>query len=253
MRNDFSLEGKTILITGASSGLGRQCAITCSEYGARLIIVGRNEEKLSEVMGNLSGIGHAMRIFDLMKFQEYEKFVEGLVSESGKINGFLHSAGIGMLVPVSMMNTGRYHELYSLHVVTPFELTKLLLKKKTFSSRGASLVFISSAAGVRGEPGKIGYSAAKAALINGTKVIALELAQKGIRANCISPGLVLTDLSRRTLSKLDEESIDNIKKKHPLGFGSPMDIALASVFLLSDASGWITATNLEIDGGKNAT
>ena len=142
--------------------------------------------------------------------------------------------------------------MFSVNVIAGFELAKIISKKKYLYKNGASFVFISSVMGILGQLGKIGYCSSKGSLISGVKAMALELASKKIRVNCILPGVVETEMSNEMFQKLSEESKKNIVDMHPLGLGKPEDIAYACVYLLSDSARWVTGTNLIIDGGYSA-
>jgi len=150
------------------------------------------------------------------------------------------------------MQPSYYEEIFSVNVISGFELAKIISKKKHLGKNGTSFVFISSVMGILGQAGKVGYCSSKGALISGTKAMALELAKKNIRVNCVLPGAVETEMSKKMLEKLPEESKKSIINMHPLGLGRPEDIANACAFLLSDASRWVTGTNLIVDGGYSA-
>ena len=242
MKTPFDLTGKTILVTGASSGIGRQTCISIANMGGKIVASGRNEKRLKETITMLPEDNHKMVKADLTKTSEIEKMVNDL----DKINGAVHCAGIVKLLPMKFYTKEYLREVNEINYEAPVLLTKTLHKKRKILNN-SSIIFISS---IMSQVGKIGqglYAGTKGALVAITKVIALELAAKNIRVNCISPGLVKTPLidDLTTFKKEIEENI----KLHPLGLGAPEDVANACVYLLSDASGWITGTNLIIDGG----
>ena len=251
--NQFFLEGKNVLITGASSGIGRQCAISCSRMGARVVLIGRREEKLIETIGMLASEGNLYYSFDVRNYQEIESVIADAVSRIGSIHGFIHSAGIEFVFPLSVIKPVHYQELFATNVISGFEFAKILSKKKYSKPEGNSFVFISSVMGISGNPSLIAYSASKGALISGVKSMALELAPKNIRVNAISPGFIKdTEMTSQLFKVLGEESKITIINAHPLGTGTTSDVANACIYLLSDASKWITGTNLIIDGGYSA-
>ena len=252
MNNHFSLENKNILITGASSGIGRQCAITFSQLGANIILIARNKERLKETYNKLDKGNHLIISQDIIEYDKLEQIIKYSVEKVGRISGFVHSAGIEMTLPLRSMQPSYYEKMFSVNVIAGFDLAKIISKKKYINKERASFVFISSVMGILGQPGKIAYCSSKGALISGIRAMALELAKKNIRANCILPGVVETEMSNEMFQKLSEESKKSILEMHPLGLGKPEDIANACAFLLSDASRWITGTNLIVDGGYSA-
>ena len=245
----FSLVNKNILVTGASSGIGASCCISCSELGANLILLGRNQRKLYQTLEKLGPGNHSVLSCDLMNIEGIEKALEEPLNKYGKIHGFIHSAGIDITLPLNSLRLNDYQSLFNINVISGFEIARIISKKKFCSEDGANYIFIASAMGLVGKPGKIAYSASKGALLAGCRSMALELAAKKIRVNCISPAIVRTELTDKLFAELPAEAMGQIKSLHPLGFGAPVDIANACVFLLSDEAKWITGSNLVIDGG----
>jgi len=252
MNNPFSLKNKNILITGASSGIGRQCAITFSQLGANVILIARNKERLKDTFDKLEKGNHLIISQDITEYDKLEQIIKYSVEKVGRISGFVHSAGIEMTLPLRSMRPSYYEKMFSVNVIAGFELTRIISKKKYLGENGASFVFISSIMGIVGNPALIGYSASKGALISAIKSMALEFISKNIRVNCISPGHVETEMASKLFKKISEESKKSIIDMHPLGLGKPEDIANACAFLISDASRWITGTNLIVDGGYSA-
>lgn len=239
----FSLEGKTILITGASSGIGRATAIACSHHGGRLILTGRNELRLTETLAMLAGEGHETIVCDLTSDED----VKTLVGKLSKLDGIVHCAGTQQTCIAKMLDKATLKRLMDTNFFSAAVLNAALMKAKLLV-KGASVVFVSSAAASRvAEVGNAAYSASKGALTAYSRVLAAELAPRNIRVNTISPGMVRTALMDK-FDVTEEEFLEN-EKQYPLGYGKPEDVAYAIVFLLSDASRWITGTDLLMDGG----
>lgn len=248
----FNLKNKNIIITGASSGIGRQCAITFSQLGATVILIAHNKERLKETYNKLEKGNHLIISQDVTEYDKLEEIISTAVEKIGKISGLVHSAGIEMTMPLRSMQSSYYEKMFSVNVIAGFELARIISKKKYLGENGTSFVFISSVMGILGQPGKVAYCASKGALISGAKAMALELAKKNIRINCILPGIIETEMTSKMLESLPGESKKSIIDMHPLGLGKPEDIAYACAFLLSDASRWITGSNLIVDGGYSA-
>lgn len=241
---DFlGLNDKVILITGASSGIGRATSVLCAKYGSKVIIVGRNESRLKETYAMLNGVGHSMIV------QDITVDLSAMIDRVPNIDGLVNAAGIIKLMPFKFLSELELDNIFKINFRAPFKLTQLLLKSKKFKKE-ASIVFISSLAGnVIASKGHLAYSTSKSALNALVKTIALELAPSRLRVNAILPGMVKTEMIKSFLDSLTEEQLNNDEKKYPLGYGSPEDIANATVFLLSKSSGWITGSSLIIDGG----
>ena len=244
MLNPFSLVGKTILITGASSGIGRATAVTCSQMGATLVITGRNEARLHETFTSLAGEGHQQICADLTDPDSLDKLVEGLP----KLDGLVNNAGIAKPLVLQLTDREDVNEIMQINAMGPIHLTRLILQHKKLN-KGASLIFVSSVNGNNcAYIGSSIYAASKTALTGFMKGVALELAPRGIRANCINPGMIGTDLLKDGSIGQDELEADRLK--YPLKrYGKPEEVAYAAVYLLSDATQWITGSSLLIDGG----
>lgn len=243
MYNPFSLEGKTILITGASSGIGKAIAIECYKMGARLILSGRNEARLKELVSSLSSDRNEVLIADLTDQNE----LNALCSKIKCLNGLVYSAGIVKALPFKYFNEKYLNDVMDINFKSAVLLASKLAKEKKLL-RSSSIVFISSISGnLVTSTANAAYCASKAALNGIVKGMALELATSGIRVNTIMPGIVRTKLL--TDIPMDEEQMALDQKKYPLGYGEPIDVALAGVYLLSDASKWMTGSNILLDGG----
>lgn len=244
--NPFSLEGKTILVTGATSGIGQECAITFDRLGADLVLIGRSSSKLKELSTLLYNKNHIYLEVDITNYEEVNKIFSTI---NIVFDGVVHSAGISTTLPLKNITPDKIEPYMRTNVYAAINLTKLVCSLKYRNKLGMSIIFISSVMGVVGEIGKTIYSLTKGALVAGSKSLALELASKNVRVNTISPGVVETPMSGTAVYSKDEESYSRVKNLHPLGLGRASDIANACVFLLSEGSRWITGTNLIVDGG----
>ena len=241
--NRFTLLNKNIIVTGASSGIGRVCAIECAKMGAKVILLARDNDrlmdvsaKINEVSNDLSKGKHLTYSIDLIhNLSSLSTIIADAVDKLGKIDGFIHAAGIEKTLPISAMKESDYEDILKVNSISGFELAKVVSKKKNISEKG-SFVFISSITAVIGRAGVVGYAASKGALVAGAKSMALELASKNITVNCVSPGTILTPMMVKYLDSLPEE--ENLKRTEgfTLGLGEPNDVANLAIFLLSDAS-----------------
>lgn len=238
----FSLEGKTILITGASSGIGRACAIECSQMGARLVITGRNQNNLQETLTSLSGDNHILFPADLTD----ENCIQELIEAAPALDGLVLNAGINPKSLVKFINNSLLEDVFSTNVFSPIRLVQSLVKKKKIN-KAASIVFMSSISTTYASVSNSVYSASKGAINSFMKVLAMELAPQKTRVNAIQPGMVRTKMME---AYAIQEELDAWEKSYPLGrFGEPEDIANACVYLLSEAAAWVTGTILTVDGG----
>lgn len=247
MINPFSLEGKTILVTGSSSGIGRGIAIECSKMGAKVILNGRNVDRLKETLEMMEGEGHQVMVADISNQEE----IDQLVADVPTLDGCVLCAGIPQVCPVKHFKRNDIEDILNVNTIAPIMITSGLLKKKKIR-KGASVVLIESISGVFvGTKGDVSYNASKAALNGFLKGSALELAAQGIRINAINPGLVPTNILNLTNEMFAESHhTDIMVDSYPMKrYGTPEDIAYGSIYLLSDASSWVTGTNLVIDGG----
>lgn len=243
MNNPFSLSGKTILVTGASSGIGRGIAIACAGMGAQLILTGRNITRLQETLSTLEGEGHSYIAADLTNAQERTALVEQLPA----LHGVVHCAGVGSRVPCKMLTQEDIDHVLKPNTEAPMLLQAELLAEKKLQ-KGASVVIIASAAANMPVAGNAVYSASKAAMVAYAKCLAQELAPRQIRVNSISPTMVWTDLA---LVGASAEQLTEAEKQYPLKrYGQPQDIAHLAVYMLSDASQWMTGSDVQITGGS---
>lgn len=251
--NPFSLKDKKIIITGASSGLGKSCAILFSQLGAIIVLMGRDENRLIETKNNmLNPENHLIISLDLTKLDAIEARIKEASSKLGTFDGLVHCAGISTTLPLRLINEDKLNTFFQTNVYSAIQICKILSKPKYMNEKGGSFVLISSVMGHVGEVGKTIYSLTKGALLAGAKSMALELAPKKIRVNCVSPGVIITPMTSAQPYNESEESLNLIKSYHPLGLGEPNDVANACAYLISDASKWVTGTNLMVDGGYTA-
>ena len=242
--NPYSLENKTILVTGASSGIGKATAIACSKMGAHVVITGRNAERLQETFQELEGDGHQQIIAELTNEDDLKR----LVDEVPLLDGLVNNAGIGSKTPINFVKQSALQNILGVNTIAPIMLTKMLLKKKKLQ-KGASMVLTSSISGVCSvDIGNTLYSVSKSAIDGFMKNAAKELAEKGIRVNSVNPGMVDTPIN--DYSNVSEEQMQADLLRYPLKrHGKPEEIAYAIIYLLSDAAAWVTGTALKIDGG----
>lgn len=246
--NPFTLAGKRVLVTGASSGLGQAIALACAKMGAELLVTGRDQARLAQTLEQLraiSALPHQAVAADLTQAPEREMLVNAVDAE---IHGLVHGAGISRLCPVRMMSEAHLHEVQRINVDAPLLLTQALLKRNLVGAGGA-ILFIASIAAHIGVAGVGAYSGSKAALIAISRCLAMEVVKRQIRVNCLCPALVETPLLDATMQAIGPASTDKQRSYYPLGFGKPEDVANAALFMLSDGSRWITGVDLVMDGG----
>ncbi len=248
MLDSTALADRTILVTGASSGLGRAACVVLSQLGARVIAVGRDEQRLTETAEQLDGSGHLVRPFDLSHVDEIPKWMKSVAADHGALQGVVHSAGLHLARPLQMLKPDAVKELLQINVTAALMLAKGLRQRGVFEVP-ASIVFLSSVMGRVGQAGVSAYCASKGAVDAMTRSLALELAPQGIRVNAVAPGQVESEMADQQKQTLTAEQFDRIKAMHPLGLGRPEDVAHAVAFLLADTSRWITGSTLTVDGG----
>ena len=242
MENPFSLKDKTILVTGASSGIGRGIAIVCAQMGANVIITARNAGRLLETLTSMVGKNHTIIVADLVDVEQRTQLIEQLPL----LDGVVHCAGVGSRVPCKNIECADIEHVMQPNFYAPVLLQSELLSNKKISKE-ASIVFIASRAADMPSVGNAVYSASKGAIISYAKCLALELAPRKIRVNCICPAMVWTDLA---LVGASREQLEQAEQQYPLKrYGTPEDIAYLSVYMLSGASSWMTGSCVDITGG----
>lgn len=242
--NPYSLDGKTVLITGASSGIGKATAIACSKLGASVVITGRDVARLQETFEQLEGEGHVQIVADLTN----EEDMKCLVETVPQLDGVVNNAGIGGKTPISFIKQSALQGILDVNTIAPIMLSKFLLKKKKLK-RGSSMVLTSSISGVYSvDTGNTLYSVTKSAIDGFMKNAAKELAEKGIRVNSVNPGMVDTPINDYS-NVSEEQKLADIQRYPLKRHGKPEEIAYAIIYLLSDAAAWVTGTALKVDGG----
>lgn len=246
MANPFSLEGKTVIVTGASSGIGKATATLCAEMGAKVVALGRNEQRLAETMAQLQGEGHIMSAFDLND----EKAMDAAIAALSLVDGVACCAGVANMTPFQFVAKEEMDRVFSANFFSPVMLVNKLLKAKKLQ-KGSSVVFVSSVDGPKVvHAGNSVYSASKSALVGMARNMAVDLVGKKIRVNSVLPGTTDTKMIRTT--NVMEEMLQETAKALPMKrFAMPQEIANAIVFLLSEASSYITGTELVVDGGSS--
>lgn len=252
--NPFSLENKVILVTGASSGIGRQCAIDCSKMGARIVLIARNEERLKETLTYMEDPSrHLILPLDLSSSDGMKEKIKEIVGKVRKINGVVNCAGMSSVTPLKMITDEQLDQFFHTNVYSAINLTKEVTRMGNYDKEnGCSIIFFASIMGLVGEKCKTMYSATKGALIAAARSMACELAKNKVRVNVVSPGAIETPINANLPHMADPELRKQLEDKHLLGLGECSDISNACIYLLSDAAKWVTGQNLIVDGGYTA-
>jgi len=246
MSNPFDLTGKTFLVTGASSGIGYETCLAISRQGGKFIAIARRSDFLLKLISE-SNQNNVQYTLDLSNIDNIKKFVELIPN----IDGIVHCAGIVSLAPLKFYSEELMNSIRSVNFDSIVYLINQIIKKKKLN-KASSIVLTTSIAGLFGMKGNGIYAASKGALISISKVWANELAVNRIRVNCVSPGMVKTEITNKSIENLSIEVIQEDEKKYPLGYGEAIQVANPIIFLLSDASSWITGQNLVLDGGRTS-
>ena len=248
MLNPLDMTGKTILVTGASSGIGRATAVLLSQLGARVILVARSADNLEQTYQLLSGSGHAIEAYDLAEYEHIPTWIRAVVSRHGGLDGLVHSAGIQITAPLKVLDARRVEQLWRINVSASLWLAKGF-RQKGVNNQGGSIVFLSSAIALIAGTGLAAYSASKGAVIALVRSLAVELAREHIRVNCVAPGLVKTEMFHEFAAQMPPDTLAALERGYLLGFGETSDVSHSIVFLLAGASRWITGSTLVVDGG----
>jgi len=245
-------EGKTVVVSGASSGIGRAIAIQLARQGAGLVLIGRNRDRLEDTAQRT--VARVCRIvqLDLTDVTAIMPAVKEAASTLGRLYGLCHAAGTVDTLPLSAAGPEKLQAMMQVNYVAGVELARSVTRRDLLREEGGSVLFISSIYGLIGKPGQIAYSGSKGAVTAAARSMAIELARRNVRVNVLSPGMVRTEMTERALAGLSSQQVQALKDTHPLGFGSPDDVAHAATFLLSPESTWITGAHLVVDGGCSA-
>jgi NAD(P)-dependent dehydrogenase (short-subunit alcohol dehydrogenase family) len=249
--NPLSMPGRSVLVTGASSGIGRETAILLSELDATVILTGRDQTRLEDTHERLRGSGHRTEAFDLSDVDAIPGWLRRVTGVTGPLHGLVHCAGIRHTIPLRAVSVSKSETLMRVNFTSAVMLVKAF-RQKGCCTPESSVVLISSVAGLAGEPGISVYSASKSALLGFGRAAAMELVGEGIRVNCIAPGCVDTEMVAEMRDSQSGNQFEAIRSLHPLGIGHPRDVAHAAAFLLADTGRWITGTTLIVDGGYTA-
>ena len=242
-------KGKQYLVTGASSGIGRSVAQQVASLGGKVILSGRNEERLLETLSSLESPElHDYSVQELCNADETAAWARGIAKENGELSGIFHAAGIELVRPTRMIKQRNIEEVFGSSIFAAFGLSKAASQKGVLND-GGSIVFMSSVTSSSGQAGLSVYSSAKAAVDGLTRSLAIEMAPRRIRVNSLVAGAVETEMHNRVMSSGLDEALQKYEESHLFGFGSSMDISNAVIFLLSDASTWITGSSMVVDGG----
>lgn len=250
-KNFIDFDENVVVVSGATSGIGRPISRMLADYNARLLLLGRNENALNELMASLPGSGHQVVCADLSDVASMVGILKPVFAGIGSIYGMCHCAGVIHLRSLHMTKVEAMQDQWFVNVSAGIELARLVTGRGLTPTEGGSLLFISSVAAHVGAPGQIGYCSSKGAISAAVRAMAVELAPKKIRVNSISPGFVRTEMTVKK-SMLNETQMQEIIDKHPLGDGQPNDVARAATFLLAPQTNWITGTDLVVDGGFTA-
>ncbi len=245
-------DGRTIVVSGASSGIGRAVAIQLARQGAGLVLVGRDRSRLEETAQLSAASGCKILQLDLTKLSDIMPTLKEVVAGHGRLYGLCHSAGTVDTLPLSAVSPEKVQAAMCVNYLAGIELARTVTRRDLFSEEGGSILFISAIYSLIGKPGQIAYSGSKGAITSAARAMAIELARRNIRVNTLSPGIVRTEMTEKAFSGLSTLQVQTLKESHPLGFGSPDDVAHAAVFLLSPQSKWITGADLVVDGGCSA-
>lgn len=247
----LKLKDRSYIVTGAASGIGKATAELLSGIGAKVLLVDIDKEKLELVSSQMPGETDIL-VLDLIQTEGIKGLIKDKIRTFGKINGFVHCAGLPYIAPLNAINSDKSDKVFRLNTYAAIELAKICSNKQIYAGEGGSFVLISSVYGLVGSAANVVYAMSKSAIIGITKSLSIELAQKGIRVNCIAPGFVKTRMMNDNVDSFDESYLSNLEKLHPMGMGDSESIAEPIAFMLSDASRWITGAVLSVDGGFTA-
>ena len=247
--NPMNLSGKTVMVTGASNGIGRSTSIYLSRLGAKIIAIGRNQARLDETLAALDGSQHHSYALDLSDVESLPAWMKRVAAETGPMYGLVHSAGISVNRPLRVMTYLDYSAIMRINLDAAVMLSKGFRQKGVRDESGSAIVYLSSVAALRAQPALAAYAAAKGALISLAQTLARELVADRVRVNCVCAGLVQTDMMEELKETIPELAYKALVGQYPLGTGTAEDVAYSIAFLLAPAARWITGTALVTDGG----
>ncbi|MCC7374232.1 MAG: SDR family oxidoreductase [Verrucomicrobiales bacterium] len=244
--------GRQVVVTGASSGIGRAIAVELARRGASLVLMGRDVGRLEETVRLIAAPGVEVMALDLRENVGWLDRFRDVVSRRGRIYGLCHAAGAVETLPVTAFRAESFRSMMEVNVTAALELSKVICRRDILAEEGGSLLFIASIYGSVGKPGQVSYSATKGALVAAARAMAVELARRKVRVNTLSPGLVHTRLADEALARLDPEQTRLLEASHPLGSGTPEDVARTATFMLAPQTRWLTGVDWALDGGYTA-
>jgi NAD(P)-dependent dehydrogenase (short-subunit alcohol dehydrogenase family) len=247
-----TFRGRTIVVSGASSGIGRAVAVHLGQQGAGLVLIARNRERLEETARLANAPVCRILELDLSRPADIMPALSDAAASVGRLYGLCHAAGIVETLPLNVTSPEKLQAMMQVNYFSGIELARAITRRDNLSEDGGSILFISSIDALLGKPGQVSYSGSKGAVTAAARAMAAELARRGIRVNVLSPGIVRTDMTDKAFSRLSAQQVQALKDTHPLGFGLPGDVAHAAAFLLSPESKWITGVDLVVDGGCSA-
>ena len=248
----IDFEKRRVVVSGATSGIGEAIAIALCQSNATVVLLGRNPDKLAETTEKLPSEAFETVLIDLGDIESINGKIRELAKNKGSLYGLCHAAGVVETRPLGSFKPASFQSMLDVNLTAGIELAKAICRRDVMTNEGGSVLFLSSIYSLVGMPGQIGYSATKGAVLAAARTMAVELARLNVRVNTLSPGLVRTPMTEGALAKLSAGHVEQLEQAHPLGTGTPEDVARAAVFLLAPENRWITGTNLVIDGGYTA-